>query len=502
MNKKTLALVLTLVFVVSLFSGFAPARIAANTTDLKVALANCPTTLDPVAMFPTQSDQTVYKSIYDTVVKFDKAGKVIPSVAKSWKISADGKTYTFKIRTDIKFHDGTALTAEDVAFSIKRNLGNSYSGKYYYSMFVKDAVATDSSTVVLTTFNRYQVTLLWLASSVFITPKAAVTKDAAAFAADPIGSGPYKFKSWVKGSSIDFERNATYFASKSTFKTMKIRFIADAGTQAIALQTGEVNFMVNANASDTRDLKTNSKLQFVQSTGSFTYQMGLYNSGATKNPAIREAIALAINKKEVIQIAVDGLGKISNSNVSAMVFPEYAGSNDIKYNPTKSRQILKNLKYTPEIFPITIITLAPQDTKVANVIASQLLAVGMTVKVQQVEMASFGQQLMAGKVQIYVAQGGGIQVGPLDGLDGYTIAVDRYKRFVDMPAYDTLVASLQNVSDAKKLKAGILKAYKMYNTNYQTLPLFDAYINVVATKGIKNVVTNYAMVYELGNLTY
>jgi peptide/nickel transport system substrate-binding protein len=499
LKKKALSLVLTVIFTASLFTGFAFKGVSKDS--LVVAIQLSPTSMDP-AKLVNSSDGTTFHTIYDTLIDITPSLKPKAKVALSWSTSKDGRTTTFKIRKGIKFHNGDDLTAEDVAFSINRYLKEPGAGAYYYALFIKNAVVVDQYTVNLITFNKYDVLLNNLATNFFIVPKKYVEKTGKDFENKPVGSGPYKFVSWSKGSSAEMIRNDKYFDGKSTIKNLKIKFIADPGTQAIALETGEVNVIYNAANANRKDIMSDKKIEYKEGPGGYIFQMSMYQSGALKDYRLRKAMQLSINKKDIINMALDGVGKPANSNVSEEVYKEYAGSNNVKYDPAQAKQILTQAKYSPEKSPITITTLDPLSAKVAQVVQAQLSQVGIKVNVQTIEYSSYTQQSRAGKIQILLTQGGGTAVGPTDTVYNYTRKADSQGRFPRSIEIDGIYNSLLKETDQKRAATLTKNAFSVITKNYVYMPICASYFNVAYAKGLKNVAFSPISIHYIGDYTW
>ena len=176
---------------------------------LVVDLVQEPSSLDPHGQWNPDS-YFVYRNVFDNMVTRDDAGKIIPQVATAWK-QVDDTTIEFTLRSDIKFHDGTALTAEDVVYSVKRITGPQFKSPQL-GQFNKiiGAEAVNPTTVRLKTDGAYPVLLAQL-TKLSIVPKAHVEKVGnEKFNQEPMGSGPYKFVSIQRGVKTTLARNDAY----------------------------------------------------------------------------------------------------------------------------------------------------------------------------------------------------------------------------------------------------------------------------------------------------
>jgi len=196
-----------------------------STNNLSAAPAPNDTLVNGSASFSYESmDPIFWESMWsfafcDFLIGTDDNGNSVPAIATSWSLSPDGKEWTFKIRKGVKFHNGDPLTAEDVAFSIKRfgdkTSTNPWSG--YIANSIVSCEAKDQYTVVYKA-NKVEPPLVVPFSWTRILPKNYIEKNGIDFfKKNPVGSGPYKLTKFVSGKSCEFERNEQYWGKKSIF---------------------------------------------------------------------------------------------------------------------------------------------------------------------------------------------------------------------------------------------------------------------------------------------
>ena len=216
--------------------GFAAPALA-SADRLVVDLAAEPSTLDPQIQWNPDS-YYVYRNIFDNLVTRDDKGDIIPQIATSWR-SLSNTEILFTLRSDVTFHDGSKLTAEDVAFSIKRITDASF-GSPQRGQFDKivAAVPLSATEVKLVTDGPYPALLAQLVK-LSIVPKAVVEKVGNdPFNLKPVGSGPYRFESWQRGVAVTLKRNDDYWGTKGPFPTVLFRAVPDGATRVANLQAG------------------------------------------------------------------------------------------------------------------------------------------------------------------------------------------------------------------------------------------------------------------------
>ncbi len=201
--KKTLTL-LAAICGLSMFASFS-AYAQEGKTDIIIAVDADVETLHPTD-FSTTVEMTVLNQIYDTLLYVNPDGSEDPEprIAESYEISEDGLDYTFKIRDDVTFHDGTPVTVDDVVFSIEMYKASQYQGSQISVLSSVEAV--DDSTVVCHLDTPYAPFLLGI-SSPNISSKDYYEEDPDGFVTNPIGSGPYKFVSRTVATSLELEAN-------------------------------------------------------------------------------------------------------------------------------------------------------------------------------------------------------------------------------------------------------------------------------------------------------
>src|SRR5215468_336858 len=182
---------------------------------------------------------------FNGLVDFDPQGNIVPSLASSWKISPDNLTYTFQLRPDVKWHDGKALTAEDVKFTVEKILDSKVGSRLnLYFQSVKEIQVPGPHTIM---FKLKEPDPVFLANQWSgILPKHIWEKEDFAksqYNVIPVGSGPWKVKEWVRGDHMTFEANADYFGWKPYLDRIIVKVIPDATVSYAALEKGDVDYV-------------------------------------------------------------------------------------------------------------------------------------------------------------------------------------------------------------------------------------------------------------------
>src|SRR5215472_10568912 len=273
---------------------------------LLVDLSSDVTTMDPHLQWDTNS-YSVYRNIFDNLLTRDASGKIVPQVATAWHY-ADPLTIVFDLRSDITFQDGSTLTPDDVAFSVRRIINPDFKSPQL-SQFdqITSAEVTGPAQVTLHTKTPYPVLLSQLVK-LSIVPKAYVEKVGdRAFNQEPMGSGPYKLRSWQRGVQSTLGANDAYWRGKPPFRSVVFRAVPDGNTRIADARTGRADITGGLTPDDAVSLKSERDLKVLSvATERVAYLFVNAQWGATKDKRVRQAIAMAIDRDTIIKALQQG----------------------------------------------------------------------------------------------------------------------------------------------------------------------------------------------------
>ncbi len=382
MNKSlsTLAAALAL-------AGLAVSAHAAK--DVVVAVQSNFTTTDPYDANDTLS-QAVAKSFYQGLYGFDKDLKMVPVLADSHTVSKDGLVYTFKLKSGIKFHDGTPFNAEAVKVNFDRvtNPDNKLKRYTLYKNIAKTE-AVDANTVRFTLKEPFSPFVNTLAhpSGVIISPAALAKYGSKGIAQNPVGTGPFKFVEW---KSTDYLKVAKWegYWKKGYPKVDSItwRPVVDNNTRAAMMQTNEAHFAFPMPPEAVETISKKPSLEVTKAPSIIHRYISMNTQQKPfDNPKVREAINYAINKDALVKVAFSGYAIPAQGVLPQGV--EYATKlGPWPYNPAKARELLKEAGY-PNGFESTLWSAYNYTTaqKVIQFVQQQLAQVGIKVQVQALE---------------------------------------------------------------------------------------------------------------------
>jgi peptide/nickel transport system substrate-binding protein len=276
---------------------------------------------DPVGLDPHLSTATATRNmmehVYDTLVFYSASGRFTPGLAESWTTSADGLLWTFKLRRNVKFHNGRPMTAEDVVYSINRikdpRTRSPRAGDF---TDVDSVAAPDAGTVTFKMKKPFAPLLAKLSGSISaaIVPKEVVEKDGD-LNTNPTGTGPFRFVGYTPQQRLTLVRNGAYWEQDSTGRRLpyldRIEFVffPDAIARATAIRTGTVDFIEYVPSSEVRNLRNDANVEVVG--GPSANFRGIYINNAIapfNNVKVRQALAWTVNRKEIIDTALFGVG--------------------------------------------------------------------------------------------------------------------------------------------------------------------------------------------------
>lgn len=366
-------------------------------TDLVVGVVLEPPHLDPTAGAAAAIDEVVYANVFEGLTRIGSGGEVLPALAASWDISEDGKTYTFHLHEGVKFHDGSDLTAEDVVFSLDRARADDSTNAQKALFAAIDTVeAVDANTVKVTLKNpqgSFLYNMGW-GDAVIVAPETAEGNKE-----NPVGTGPFKFGNWAKGSSITIEKNPNYWGEPVALDKAEFRIIPDAAAAIPALLSGDVQAFANMPAGDAlAQIQADSRFEVVIGSTEGETILSTNNKKAPfDNLKVRQAVAHALNREEIIAGNGSGLGTPIGSHFSPgnSAYVDLTGT--YPYDPEKAKALLAEAGF-PNGFDATIkLPPPPYARDGGQVVASQLRKVGINLEIIPVEWADWLDQVFKNK---------------------------------------------------------------------------------------------------------
>ena len=354
---------------------------------LTIAVPDEPPGLDPTTSPAAAIARIVYNNLLEGLVKVNMQGEVVRALAERYSVSIDGTVYTFTLRPDVKFHNGRSLTAEDVKYTLERNLDpkTGHPHRAYYEDIEQITIIDEYTLkIALRKPNAMFVFNLARANSAIIAKE-----EVERLKSHPIGTGPYQFSEWVRGDRIILTKFKDYYLpGVPSVDKVVFRFIEDASAQMAALRAGDVDVIGAAlNPESAVELKNDPQYQVIEGVTTTDVIAAMNNSKPPfSDLRVRKAITYAINRDEVIKGAVFGMAKPIGSHMD-LLNPYYVDLSHLyEYAPQKAKQLLAEAGY-PQGFEFVLRLAEPYVAyrRAGEIIASQLAKVGLKAKIEIIE---------------------------------------------------------------------------------------------------------------------
>jgi peptide/nickel transport system substrate-binding protein len=372
--------------------------------------------LDPALETDGESFK-VCDNLYETLVTYAPGStEVVPQLARSWEISDDGLRYTFHLRTDVTFHDGTPLTADAVLFSLGRQFFEDHpfhkpaAGSYQYwkDMGMDDAVADmsapDDSTFVieLTRPNAPFLSNLGMNFCAIHSPEAVRTHGADYFK-NPVGTGPFRFVEWRKDERIVLERFAGYWGEPAGVERLIFKYIQDASIRFLELRSGAVHGIDNVSPEFIEPIRQEEQLQLLTQPG---MNVGYLAMNMEKEPfgdvRVRRAVNHAIDKQSLVDNFYAGLAVPAINPIPPMMWSYHDGIDGYGHDPQRARDLLADAGlaegFDTELWVMTAARpYMPQPEKIAQAIQADLAQVGIRAQIVTVDWATYLDKVFDGQ---------------------------------------------------------------------------------------------------------
>ena len=364
---------------------------------------------EPVTMDPPQitdlNSARVTKRIFEGLVAQELGSyKLIPGLARSWDISKDGLTYTFNLRPNVAFHDGTPFNADAVKFCFERQLNEQ--GPYYKTgtyPYVKGFLGNVQSIEVvnpltvqiklkapLTPFLQYLAH-----QSLFVYSPDALKKHGKDMVKNPVGTGPFKLETWEPGVKVVLARNDQYWGGAPKIRQAIYVPIIEAQARLAAIKTGEIDLTIDVPPDSLESLRKDPNITVAESNSSAVWYVVLNTRHPIlKDKRVRQAMNLAINKDAIVRDILKGTAITSSGPMSPVYGPFHEDKTTrYPYDPDKAKALLKEAGH-PNGFEVTFLVPESgsgmqQPVEMGTVIQAQLLAVGIKAKIQTMEWGAY-----------------------------------------------------------------------------------------------------------------
>ncbi|MFC6688276.1 ABC transporter substrate-binding protein [Jhaorihella thermophila] len=452
--------------------------------DITVAMQLEPPHLDPTSAAAGAIDSVLYSNVFEGLTRFMGDGSIVPGLAKSWDISDDGTVYTFHLHEGVTFHDGTTMDAEDVKFSLDRARAED-SANAQKALFsgIESVEVVDPLTVRVTLKEpngNFLFNMAW-GDAVIVAPESID-----GIKQHPVGTGAFKFSSWVQGDRIELVKNPDYWGTPAKLDHVTFKFISDPTAAFAAVMAEDVDVFTGFPAPENLpQFEADPRFQvLVGSTEGETILSTNNKQPPFDNVKVREAVAHAIDRQALIDGAMFGYGTPIGTHF-APHHPAYVDLTDLSaYDPDLSRKLLAEAGF-PDGFETTLHLPPPSYARRGGeIIQAQLAAVGIKAEIINVEWAQWLETVFRGKNYALTI------VSHTEPMDiGIYARPDYYFQY-DNPDFQALMKELNAATDPAKRTELLQKAQRIIAEDYVNGYLFQLPALTVAKAGVRGLWAN------------
>jgi peptide/nickel transport system substrate-binding protein len=442
-----------------------------------------PPMLDPTGGAAAAIDEVVYANVFEGLTRFAEDGSIVPALARSWEVSADGLTYTFRLVEGATFHDGTAFDAEDVKFSLDRaRAEDSTNAQKPLFAAIESVEVVDPATVRLHLSRpegNLPFNLAW-GDAVIVAPESAGTNATA-----PVGTGPFRFAEWRRGDSVTLERNPDYWGAPVALERATFKFISDPTAAFAAVMAEDIDAFPAFPAPELLD-QLSGDPRFAVIVGSTEGEtiLAMNNARAPLDDVrVRRAIALAVDRRALIDGAMFGYGAPIGTHF-APHHPAYVDLTELSPHDPEAAQAL--LAEAGAAGAALTLTLPPPAyaRRGGEIVAAQLRAVGLDVAIRNVEWAQWLEQVFKGRDYDLTI------VSHTEPLDIGIYARDDYYFGYRSEAFRATMAALETETDPEARAALYAEAQRRIAEDHVNAFLFQLPRTSVANARLKGLWEN------------
>ncbi|UWQ49477.1 ABC transporter substrate-binding protein [Leisingera caerulea] len=449
-----------------------------------IALQLEPPHLDPTSAAAQAIDSVVYSNIFEGLTRFMGDGSVVPGLAESWEISGDGTVYTFRLREGVTFHDGSAMDAEDVKFSLDRARAEDSTNAQkalFEGITAVEAVDPQTVRITLEAPNGSLLFNLAWGDAVIVAPESV--ED---IKTNPVGTGAFTFQEWVQGDRITLARNPDYWGEQPALASATFKFISDPTAAFAAMMAEDIDAFDNFPAPENLpQFEADPRFQvLVGSTEGETILSTNNKQPPFDDIRVRQALAHAIDRQAIIDGAMFGYG----TPIGTHFAPHHPAYKDLTgmsaYDPEQAKALLAEAGFT-EGFETTLHLPPPSYARRGGeIIAAQLAAVGIKAEIINVEWAQWLETVFRGKTF------GLTIVSHTEPMDIGIYARPEYYFQYDSKAVQELMAKLNATTGPDSRTALLQEAQEMIAADYVNGYLFQLAKLGVAKAGLQGLWEN------------
>lgn len=369
---------------------------ASGRTDLNLRISDAFSTVDPHNL-SLNSDIMLSRQVYEPLYWINDEGEEIPMLATEYSVSEDGLTWTFQLREGVTFQNGDPLTAQDVVYSYERCFDNAYMQEKVEA--IDSVTAPDDSTVEMHLKYQFSPLMEKIAAIGIVSQSFAEANmdDQGLLGFNACGTGAYSVKEAIPDVSITLEAYSGYWGGEAPIKTLNFEQITDETTAVTAFEAGEIDVMSIPSANWTQISESGQYNTDSRPSNHVVYLIFNTEAAPFDNRELRQAIAYAINREDIIAVAADGLADPATSLATSYMLGYTEDHMTYEYDPEKAKELLAEAGYPDGLDIGSMKTMSGSYfEKVMQVVQSQLAEIGITSTIEGMDGNSLVEDCITG----------------------------------------------------------------------------------------------------------
>jgi peptide/nickel transport system substrate-binding protein len=442
-----------LIFAALLVIPLAGCKPAKEPGTLVLAIEILPRGFDPRFSSGNTYSARIMQLVYDTLLIKDDNFELIPSLASSFVESPDHKTFTFRLRSGVRFHNGKPLTSADVRYTFESLLSPALKSPIRGALDKITSIETPDPETVIFQAKEPFYTFAANLPAIGILPDGAGIEMSTA----PIGSGPYKFISYSEGDTVKLEANPGYWNGAPAIPRIHVKIVADNSTRQAELMSGDVDLAYNSgfDPETIRALQDRRGIQVQQLEGVNVDYLGVNTSAlsAMANSKLRQAVAYAIDREVIINRLLRNQASRAEAILPTKHWAYEKGVTAYQHDPERARQLLDEAGLADPDgdgaqtrVTIKLMTNTTQITRnIASIMKEQLRAVGINLEIESFEFATLIDKIIKGQFDMYYLRA----IGANHNADVFQFVYhSRYQN----PEFNDAIAKLRAENDTAKMQ--------------------------------------------------
>jgi peptide/nickel transport system substrate-binding protein len=467
------------------------------------------TQTEPIKLDP-QNDallnaMLINKHIYNTLVKMDpETQEIIPSLATDWEW-VDDTTLEMTLRDDVYFHNGTKFSAEDVLYTIRRYQDGKASASLLASFDGENSKVIDDTHIQIKLVDTYGPALNMLSSmkAAIVSKDYSETVDETTFSREPIGTGPYKFVSWVSGDKITLVRNEDYWGEKAKTENLVFKVIPDANARMIELETGGVDIIDTLNGGDIDRIKAGETegIELYELPGTKVHYLTFNEADPIlSKEEVHLAVAHALDVPTIVEAGFGSGAGVATSTMANSIFG-HAYQGPYEFDLELSRELLAEAGVPDGFDTSMVIPDVSNNVRMAEAIQSMLKEIGINVEILRYDPATWQSLNRDGTALMSINN---LTVDTRDPdhnyMNLYDTAVTQSYRTSD-PTVNELLRKGRSELDPETRKAIYAELQAYIKEHAVWISLSEPIINFAVSEKIENFVPDPGVQCDLSGVT-